>query len=207
MRNAKTISALATLAAVGGLAIPATASAQSYYGYQDGYYAQQSQPYYDQCERDQRQGSTAGALLGAVLGAAAGSSIASDGARTEGGVLGGVVGAAIGAGVGRQNAACDSDYYSNQYGRQYDSQYGYQYGNPSSYGYQGYDRGYYDQRGYGQGYGQGYGYGQQSYTIHPSQVYGREDRNGCRSANVSDGRYERRVRVCPDGYGQYRIVD
>ena len=201
MRNLKTISAAAALAAVGALSIPAAAQAQSYYGYQDGYYnQQQGQPYYDQCERDQRSGSTAGALIGAVLGAAAGSSIASDGARTEGGVLGGVVGAAIGAGVGRQNASCDSDYYSDQYGRQYDSQYGQYgaYGTQSGYGYQGYERGGYDQ-GYGQGYGQT--------AIHPSQVYGREDRYGCRSANVSNGRYERRVRVCPDGYGQYRIVD
>jgi len=198
MRTSVSISAAAAIAAFGALVLPAAAQAQSYYGYQDGYYAQPQDPYYDQCERDQRRGQTTGALLGAVLGAAAGSSIASDGARTEGGVLGGVVGAAIGAGVGRSNAACDSEYYTDQYGRQYDSQYGYQYQDQSGYGYQGYDPRYSQQ---------GYGYGQQGYTIHPSQVYGREDRYGCRSANVSDGRYERRVRVCPDGYGQYRIVD
>ena len=67
MRTRKTISAAAALAAFGALAIPAAAQAQSYYGYQDGYYnQQQAQPYYDECERDQRSGKNSAGLLQAV---------------------------------------------------------------------------------------------------------------------------------------------
>lgn len=192
------------VAAVAACATALPASAQSYgysaqhgYGYSQGY--ETSQPYYDQCVRDQRQRQVAGGLAGAAIGLLAGRGVASRRVRSEGGAMGAVLGAAVGAGIGGSTAACQPGHpqpYGQPYGAQagygyddrYDDRYGQQYGN---------DRGYDD-------YDRGYGYGQ------PVRDYNNADQ--CRlvenNIRLPDGRVENRyVRACPDGNGRYRVVD
>jgi hypothetical protein len=206
------ISAKAAVAALAIAAMAAPAAAQSYqYGqpaYSQGYgqpaYGQsygQSQPYYDECVRDQRQRQVTGGLLGAAIGAGVGRGVASRNARTGGGLIGAALGAMAGANVGRATAACESQAYGQP------SAAGYGYDN-SQYGYD--NR--YPANDYGQGHGYGYddrygsGYGQ------PVQDTRYQNTDGCRLSEsrvqLPDGREDvRYVRVCPDQNGRYRIVD
>ncbi|MFN4296133.1 MAG: hypothetical protein ACK4FB_04775 [Brevundimonas sp.] len=197
------------VAAVAACATALPASAQNYgqpygqsygyqaqhgYGYNQGY--ETSQPYYDQCVRDQRQRQVAGGLAGAAIGLLAGRGVASRRVRSEGGAMGAVLGAAVGAGVGGSTAACQPGR-PQPYGQPYGAQAGY-----------GYDNSRYDDR-YDRDYGYqdrdpGYGYGQ------PVRDYNNADQCRLVESNIRlpDGRVENRyVRACPDGNGRYRVVD
>jgi len=188
--------------ALAAVALPGSASAQSY-GQPSGYgYDQRG---YDACTRQEREQQTAGGLIGATIGAIAGSQIASRGVRTEGSVLGGVVGAAIGSSIGRDNAACGTtDRGYGAYGRRYDDAYSRPYG----YDYGGYDRRY-ERRDYDRRYERERNY---DYGRADDRVRDYQDADQCRLAesriSLPDGREEvRYVRTCPDAQGRYRVVD
>lgn len=202
----KTAAAAAALAAAGTMMIPASASAQSYYG--QGY--DRYDRSYDQCYRDSRTG--AGAVIGGTLGAVAGSQLAARGRRTEGSILGGVLGAVVGGAAGRDSSRyCDDRYQSGYnydrddryqdnayYGRDYDDRY---YDNRD-------DRGgsyYSGQQSYYSGgqqphYSGGYGYQGGSYDRGYSDRYYSSDRYGsgysqsCRTVqSTTRDRYGRTV--------------
>lgn len=160
------------------------------YGYNDGYYANNTAPYAgyygsnasyaDPC-RNQRSGNqTAGGLLGALAGAAIGSNVAARNARTEGAVLGALVGGAIGANIAGSatKARCDDRglYYS--------------YNDTIAYRESDWDR-----RGRSGRYDYSY-YENQRCRLAPAPVDA--DRDG-------DVEY-RYVRVCPDSQGRYRVT-
>jgi hypothetical protein len=200
--------------ALGALAVPAAASAQTYDRYGYGYGDRRVE-----C-RDTRGNQTAGAVIGALAGAALGSNVAGRGAKSEGGVIGALAGAAIGAQAAKgASSGCHDRYGSSRYG----STTGYGYG--SSQPYYGASSGY----GYGRDYGYGsttrdYGYGYGSSRDYPYRGSERDydhrrpvgAENGsldsCRLAEspiyLPDGRTEKRyVRVCADESGRYRVVD
>jgi hypothetical protein len=196
------VAGLAAVSTVAGLAaIPATASAQSYYGsgygYNNSYYGG---GYYDPCRRDTTQRGTTGGLVGAAIGATVGSGIAARGVRTEGAVLGGLVGAALGAAVGQQSAACSPGAVPPPPPPPAPVAQPYSYN--GGYGYQ---RPYNDGRyyGYNDPYGGAYSYPAASTapsadqcTLAESPIY------------LPDGRTQKRfVRVCRDGSGRYHVVD
>ena len=211
------LTAITTAAAVGLLAVPATASAQAY-SYQGDRYGSYEQPYRyddryrhddryqyddryrddryrDSCRNDRQAG---GAVIGAGIGAVAGSQLAARGRRTEGSVLGGVLGAVIGAGVGGSSGR-DCDRYYGQSDYRYDN---------DRYGYQSYDR-YDDGYRYDDRYDDRYRYGQtyeydRSYSSRYQSGYG-PDSYGCRTietqARTRDGRLVTRYeQSCPDRY-------
>jgi len=168
MKSAAVGVALATAAVA---MTPATASAQSYYGYDR--YDRGYDNNYRNCNYDSRG---AGAVVGGAIGAVAGSQLAARGRRTEGSILGGVLGAVVGAGVQADNRRysrdyCDNRYYSNSYryddgyGR-YDNRYDDRYYDNRYYDNRSYDRGYYDR--YSSGYSYGYGYDQRCRTVSSS---------------------------------------
>lgn len=191
----KTAAVAAALAATGVMMVPASASAQSYYG--DRY----DRGYYDQCNRDSN--TAGGAVVGGALGAVAGSQLAARGRRTEGSILGGVLGAVVGGSVARDSSRyCDDRYRSDYNYDRYDDRY-----RDSAYYGRDYDNRYYDDR-YDRGgsyyggqpyYSGGYGYqGGGYYDRGYSDRYYSSDRSGysysCRTVqSTTRDRYGRTV--------------
>ena len=210
MTKSSTFAKGAVAAAAGLLALGAAAAASA-------------QPYpapaygppgsYDPCQRDAGNRGVVGALIGGGAGATIGSQMAASGHRTDGSLLGGVVGALAGAAIGHNTAGCNA---APPPPPRYDDAPPPPPPAPQAY---------YQPEPQPQPYGSGY------YAPPPPAyvqrdavwVYGRhgmrfrviEDQrgpDGCTLAEspvyLPDGRVDRRfVRVCPDRYGRYHIVD
>jgi hypothetical protein len=87
-------------------AVPTIASAQPYYGRNDGY---------DYC-RHQRQGNTvAGAVIGGIAGALIGHGIARHDDPSTGTAIGAALGGSVGAGIGHSSSRCDDRYDRSGY--------------------------------------------------------------------------------------------
>ena len=140
--------ALVLVAAVGAMAVPASA-----------------QSYRDAC-RDQRgSNQAAGVILGSIVGGVLGSNVAARGHRSDGTALGAVLGGVVGSQVGRGSANCDTRYAPNS--PYPPSQYGQQYGQP--YGYGGYPD---DLSAYGYERAPDYGYRADQYDRDREYGYG-----------------------------------
>lgn len=198
--------ALSVVAASAALsAIPAAASAQSYY--ENRAYDSRGGYYYDGCERSQNNRAVAGGLAGAVAGAVIGGNVASRNARDEGAILGGVLGAVAGSQIGKKTAACERDradqgYYDNRYDNRYDTRYDDRYDRPygQTYNGPGYDPRPYDYDRDNRDYSYGYGNTDRSYSADCRMVES--------TIRMPDGRREKRmVQACRDSNGEYRIVD
>lgn len=210
--------ALVLVAAVGAMAVPASA-----------------QSYRDAC-RDQRgSNQAAGVILGSIVGGVLGSNVAARGHRSDGTALGAVLGGVVGSQVGRGSANCDPRYAGvTPYPPYPTSQYGQQYGQP--YGYGGYpdDRsayGYERAPDYGYRTDREYGYGDRGWdgdrdhkTHHTRErdVYaqdrrdyidqdfaGRDCSNATQITRLPDGTEIRRtVDACRNAYyGGWKVED
>ncbi len=159
------IVALATAAATlaGLAAAPATASAQTYYDY-------------DQCQRDNGNRGLTGGAIGGLAGGVIGNQASARGRHTENTLLGAGIGAVAGALIGRGNTRCPTPQAYNGYNNAppvvqgaYDNRGAYDAPGIADRGYdRSYDRGYADQsytdRAYDRYYGEGY------YAPPPPQV-------------------------------------
>ena len=199
---------IASLAAmtVSGMAAPSLAQTAAPRGTYDanGYY-------YDPCQRSTVSRTTGGSLLGAVLGAATGAAIAGKRNKTEGAVLGGLLGAGVGAAAGNSSAACDSPNRPAPV-RTYGSGYGSGYGNGPDRSVTIYESRTYYPKGRGHGYERDRNWDRDRDYSHDRRGDERAANNGCTLAEspiyLPDGRVQSRfVRVCPDAYGNYQVVN
>jgi hypothetical protein len=167
--------------------------------------------YYDPCQRSTVKRTTSGGLLGAALGAAVGAGVAGKHNKTEGAVLGGLLGAAVGATAGNSSAACEPTSrpapvrtYGSGYGSErdrsvtiYESRT--YYPRHRQHGYtRGWDRDWDHDRDYDRSYGRRIAErpAADSCTLAESPIY------------LPDGRVQKRfVRVCPDAYGNFQVVE
>lgn len=203
--------ALAAAAGFVALGAAAAASAQPYpapaYGAPS--YGAPSYGGYDPCQRDAGNRGVVGALIGGASGATIGSQMAASGHRTDGSLLGGVVGALAGAAIGHNTAGCNAAPPPPP--PRYDEAPPPPPPPPQAY-YQPEARAYGDADDAPQ-------YAQRDaiwvYGRHGARFRVVEDRtgpDGCTLAEspvyLPDGRVDRRfVRVCPDRYGRYHIVN
>ena len=163
--------------------------------------------YYDPCQRSTVNRTTGGGLLGAVLGAATGAAIAGKRNKTEGAVLGGVLGAAIGASAGNSSAACGSPNRPAPV-----RNYGSGYGNGPDRSVTIYESRTYYPKHRGHGYDQGRAWDRDGDYSYDRRIEQRSANDGCTLAEspiyLPDGRVQSRfVRVCPDAYGNYQVVN
>lgn len=210
--------ALLLVAAVGAMALPATA-----------------QSYRDPCRGQRGDNQAAGLILGGILGGVLGSNVAASGHRHDGTALGAVLGGVVGSEIGRSSANCDTRYYgqSTPYSSYPQTQYGQPYGyggypsSPSGYGTspgyaRGPDYGYYPEPDYRD---RDYGYGDRDYAPHYNRdrdVYaydsrdyigddyaGRDCSNAIQITRLPDGTEMRRtVDACRDSYyGGWKVED
>jgi len=163
--------------------------------------------YYDPCQRSTVSRTTGGSLLGAVLGAATGAAIAGKRNKTEGAVLGGLLGAGVGAVAGNSSAACDSPSRPAPV-----RNYGSGYGNGSDRSVTIYESRTYYPKHRGHGYDQGRSWDRDGDYGYDRRGDQRAANDGCTLAEspiyLPDGRVQSRfVRVCPDAYGNYQVVN
>jgi len=163
--------------------------------------------YYDPCQRSTVNRTTGGGLLGAVLGAATGAAIAGKRNKTEGAVLGGVLGAAIGASAGNSSAACGSPNRPAPV-----RSYGSGYGNGPDRSVTIYESRTYYPKHRSHGYDQGRAWDRDGDYGYDRRIEQRSANDGCTLAEspiyLPDGRVQSRfVRVCPDAYGNYQVVN
>ena len=163
--------------------------------------------YYDPCQRSTVNRTTGGGLLGAVLGAATGAAIAGKRNKTEGAVLGGVLGAAIGASAGNSSAACGSPNRPAPV-----RNYGSGYGNGPDRSVTIYESRTYYPKHRGHGHDQGRAWDRDGDYSYDRRIEQRSANDGCTLAEspiyLPDGRVQSRfVRVCPDAYGNYQVVN
>jgi len=163
--------------------------------------------YYDPCQRSTVKRTTGGSLLGAVLGAATGAAIAGKHNKTEGAVLGGLLGAGVGAVAGNSSAACDSPNRPAPI-----RSYGSGYGTVPDRSVTIYESRTYYPKHRGHGYDQGRIWDRDEDYGYDRRIEQRPANDGCTLAEspiyLPDGRVQSRfVRVCPDAYGNYQVVN
>ena len=163
--------------------------------------------YYDPCQRSTVKRTTGGGLLGAVLGAATGAAIAGKHNKTEGAVLGGLLGAGVGAVAGNSSAACDSPNRPAPV-----RSYGSGYGNGPDRSVTIYESRTYYPKHRSHGYDQGRAWDRDGDYGYDRRIEQRSANDGCTLAEspiyLPDGRVQSRfVRVCPDAYGNYQVVN
>ncbi len=189
------IKALVVIAALGAVALPASA-----------------QGYYKNCNDSRKDNQVGGMILGGILGGVLGSNVAASGHRHDGTAVGAVLGGMVGSGIGRGSVNCGPPPgYSSGYGP--GSSYGYGPAPTNTYPA---DPGY-SPYGYG---GNGryndrdippprlYPGDNQAYT-YGDDYAGRDCSNAIQITRLPDGTEIRRpVEACRDAYyGDWRVRD